>query len=364
MPAILLTGFPGFLGSELIGRLLNRNSEDVEVVCIVQNKFKRLAAERAAAVEREDRKWTGRIRLLEGDITAADLDLGGEYDRLARETREIYHLAAVYDLAVRREIGMRVNVDGTRHVLRFAEKCARLNRFQYVSTCYVSGRYPGTFTENDLEKGQVFNNHYEETKFLAEVEVQKLMGEGLPTTIYRPAIVVGNSETGKTQKYDGPYYLIQWILRQRHYAIVPTIGDTRRFRVNVVPSDFIVDAFAHLSQLPEARNKVYQLCDPDPPTVDQLLDTLAAAADRTLLRVPLPKIVAKGALAHVPGVHRIMRIEPEAIEYFVHPTTYSCDNALRDLAGAQISCPSFGAYAGTLVAFMKSHPDVSSSAMT
>jgi len=120
---------------------------------------------------------------------------------------------------------MKVNVEGTRHMLDFADGCSSLRRFQYVSTCYVSGRYAGIFRETDLSKGQTFNNFYEETKYLAEVEVQEQMRQGLPATIYRPAIVVGDSRTGDTQKYDGPYFAIRWLLRQPGIAIMPVVGD-------------------------------------------------------------------------------------------------------------------------------------------
>lgn len=363
MPAIVLTGFPGFLGSALIERLLDRYPDDTFIACVVQSKFKQMAMQRAAAIEQANSQWVGRIRFHEGDITLPELGLGGKLNKLAKETKEIYHLAAVYDLAVKREVGMRVNVEGTRHTLQFAAQCASLERLHYMSTCYVSGRYAGRFTENDLEKDQKFNNFYEETKYLAEVEVQKFMRNGLPTTIYRPAIVVGDSKTGATQKYDGPYYLIQWILRQPYFAVVPTVGNTGLYRVNLVPSDFILDAIFHLSQLEVSRNRVYQLCDPAPPTVDELLDILEASTARKLVRVPLPKTIAKGALLHIPGVHALMRIEPETIEYFVHAASYSCDNTLGDLTGAGISCPPFAAYADRLVAFMKCHPQISSAAM-
>jgi thioester reductase-like protein len=79
-----------------------------------------------------------------------------------------------------------------------------LRRLHYVSTCYVSGRWAGIFRETDLVKGQRFNNFYEETKYLAEVAVAAARDNGLPTTIYRPSVVGGDSTTGATQKYDGP----------------------------------------------------------------------------------------------------------------------------------------------------------------
>src|SRR5262249_44829249 len=150
------------------------------------------------------------VVLVVGDITAPDLALGGGAP--ARDdVRAIYHLAAVYDLSVARDLAVKVNVDGTRHVLDWAGACPHLERLHYVSTCYVSGRYAGVFTEEDLEKGQTFNNFYEETKWQAEVLVRGRMQSGLRATIYRPSIVVGDSTTGATQKLDGPYYFLRWL---------------------------------------------------------------------------------------------------------------------------------------------------------
>jgi thioester reductase-like protein len=71
-----------------------------------------------------------------------------------------------------------------------------MQNVQYFSTCYVSGRYAGPFSEDDLEVGAPFNNFYEETKHLAEADVRARIAAGLPATIYRPSIVVGDSRTG------------------------------------------------------------------------------------------------------------------------------------------------------------------------
>lgn len=279
------------------------------------------------------------------------------------ETVEIFHLAAVYDLAVGRELAMRVNVDGTRNILDFAAGCPRLSRLQYVSTCYVSGRYPGAFTERDLELGQEFNNFYEETKFLAEVEVRRRMNAGLPATVYRPAIVVGDSTTGATQKYDGPYFVIQWLLRQRQHALMPVVGHPERSRLNVVPRDFVVSAIAFLSGLEKSKGKTYQLCDPSARTVAQMIDILGRATGKDLIKLPLPYKLARSAIALGPGVYRLLRIPAEAIDYFVHPTFYTCENTLTDLEGSDLRCPSFSDYAPRLVRFMREHPEVSATAM-
>ena len=349
MAAIFFTGFPGFLGSELLPRVLARG--DDHALCLVQPKFRALAEQRARELNLGDR-----IRLVDGDLTQP-------LDHIdVNDVREVYHLAAVYDLSVARELGMRVNVTGTQRVLDLAERAPKLERLHYVSTCYVSGRHPGVFTEDDLEQGQRFNNYYEETKQLAEVEVRKRMSR-IPTTVYRPSVVVGDSRSGATQKFDGPYFVMQWLMRQPRIAVLPVVGRPSRYRFNVVPRDFIIRALEHLTGLKDNAGKTYALADPYPLTVDETIDTIAEATGRTVLRIPLTKAIAKGALQYVPGVYRLMRIPPAAVDYFVHPTTYDTTNATRDLASAGIVASSFRDYAPRLVAFARAHPEIGSAAM-
>lgn len=355
MPAVFFTGFPGFLGSELLPRILERGDDDA--LCLVQSKFRLLAEERARAIEAARPALAGRIRIIEGDITRplTGVDAG--------DIREIYHFAAVYDLSVSREAGLRVNVDGTRNVLDLAARAPRLERLHYVSTCYVSGRHPGRFTEDDLEKGQTFNNFYEETKYLAEIEVRKRMQGGLPATIYRPSVVVGDSVTGATQKFDGPYFVIQWLLRQPRYAILPVVGRPRHYNFNMVPRDFVIGAMDYLSARRESIGKTYALADPAPLTVDGTIEAIAAATGRRILRVPLTMALAKAAIEHVPGVYRLMRIPSAAVNYFVHPTRYDTTHATADLAGSGIAAPPVRDYIANLVAFAKAHPEIGSAAM-
>ncbi len=352
--ALFFTGFPGFLGSELLPRVVSR-TDDV-ALCLVQPKFRALAEERARQIELAHPALAGRIRLVEGDLTEA-LD---HVD--ASDVREIYHLAAVYDLSAPREVGLRVNVTGTTRVLDLAERASRLERMHYVSTCYVSGRYPGLFTEADLEKGQVFNNFYEETKQLAEIEVRKRMAR-VPITVYRPSVVVGDSVTGATQKFDGPYFVMQWLMRQPKLAVLPVVGRPSRYRFNVVPRDFIIAAMTYLSGLKANAGTTYALADPHPLTVDETIDTIAEATGRTVVRIPLTKSIAKGALQYVPGLYRLMRIPPAAVDYFTHPTAYDTAHATKDLEGSGISAPSLRTYASNLVNFARRHPEIGSAAM-
>jgi nucleoside-diphosphate-sugar epimerase len=346
MPSLFFTGYPGFLGSELLPRLLRR-SPDATAICLVQPKFAAVARERAQPLGE-------RVRLIEGDVTAP-IDIAPD------DVTEIWHLAAIYDLSVSRDNGMRVNVQGTRNLLDFAARCARLQHFHYVSTCYVSGSFPGVFREDDLERGQSFNNFYEQTKYLAEVEVRGR--SGVPWTIYRPAVIVGDSMTGATQKFDGPYFVMQWLERQPRFAALPVVGRPSRYTFNVVPRDFMVNAIEFISGRGDIVHNCYQLADPAPLTVDETIDVIARAIGRKVLRVPMTKALAKFAIERVPGVYRLMRIPSPAVDYFVHPTTYHTTNADAALAGSGIFVPRLADYAANLVAFAKAHPEIGSAAM-
>ena len=360
MAVVFFTGFPGFLGRELLPRLLKRS--EYRAVCLIQGRYRPQAEQAVAALER-DHGVGERIELVEGDITLTDLGLGARLDELAADTVEVHHLAAVYDLAVGLDLAQRVNVLGTRHVLDFCEKCPKLERLHYVSTCYVSGRYAGAFGEEDLELGQPFNNHYESTKHYAEVAVRERM-DRIPTTIYRPAVVVGDSATGATQKFDGPYFAIRFVLKQPGpLSIMPLVGDPSATRFNVVPRDFVVNAIAALSAREDNVGVCYQLADPAPLTVTELIDTMERETGKKLLKIPLPVGLAKAAVAHVPGVESFFEFPPHVIDYFVHPTHYLTTNASRDLAEAGIACPNLRSYFGKLVDFVRANPTIASDAM-
>lgn len=374
-PNVLFTGFPGFLGSALLRRVLERG--DGPVACLIQPQYRELAAERAeeivAAVGDEETADGGvsgenardpAVHLYEGDITSPGLGLGSALDDpdLLAGVDEVYHLAAVYDLSVDADLAEAVNVRGTERVLDAAERLD-VERFHYVSTCYVSGRYDGVFTADHLREGQSFNNHYEASKHRAEVAVRERLTEGLPTTVYRPSIAVGDSRTGETDKLDGPYNLLRLLLAQpERLAFTFSIPDAAETELNVVPRDYVVDAVAELSGRPDTVGETFQLCDPRPLTVPAFVAAMSDAADRRTVTVPTTKPLAKAAarLLSAAGVG----VEPATIDYFDHPTRYRCPNATEALAGTGVSVPSFESYVDRLVAFARKHPSLGDDPMT
>jgi thioester reductase-like protein len=389
---VLLTGFPGFLGSALLPRLIARG--DGPVACLVQPQYVDRARERASELLNDDSvdgpddgsadspddgsadspdddsadspdgnpsdTTSSQIQVYEGDITEPDLGLGSVRASL-ESVDELYHLAAVYDLAVEQSVGEAVNVRGTEHVLEFARE-ADIDRLHYVSTCYVSGRYEGVFTERHLREGQSFNNYYESTKYRAELRVRAAMADGLPATVYRPAIVVGDSQTGATDKFDGPYNLFRLIDAQPSpLSVVSLVTGAARTELNVVPRDYVVEAIAHLSGRDDTVGETYQLCDPAPPTVPAFVDAVADAMGHRTVTVPVPKTLVRRGMAALQ--RRGIAVEPATVDYFDHPTRYANPTTQRALAGTGLSCPPFAEYVDRLVDYYREHPEVRIDAM-
>ncbi|MEJ2884912.1 SDR family oxidoreductase [Actinomycetospora sp. OC33-EN06] len=219
------------------------------------------------------------------------------------------------------------------------------------------------FAEDDLELGQTFSNHYEHTKHEAERIVAKAREAGMPVTIYRPSVVVGDSRTGETQKYDGPYYALQLIARQGRIAAMPLPGDPSRVQFNLVPSDFVVDAIAALAPHPPAEGRTVALAAPHPPTVLEMCRAFAAHTDKKLRVVPVPTGLSRFAIDHLPGVSALFKLPSSTLDYLTHPTVYdvTASTALLDEVG--VRCPPFAEHVGAMVAFHREHPDVGSAAM-
>jgi nucleoside-diphosphate-sugar epimerase len=323
-----------------------------------------LAAQRAAEIEAAHPHTKDRITLVVGDVTQSDLGLDVVERAKIHDVGEVWHLAAVYDLAVPEAVAIKVNVDGTANVIELCQSLPKLERLQYVSTCYVSGDYAGEFPEDDLDLGQGFLNHYESTKFEAEVLVRRAMRSGLPATIYRPGIVVGDSHTGETQKYDGPYMYATYMSRLPYVALIPGVGDFEVVRAGLVPRDYVIGAMDALSGMEKSLGRTYALTDPNPPTTGEVVSILAEYLNRRPVRIPLPLGLTRAVVAHVPGLERLLGLPAEALDYLATQTTYSTTNAVADLEGTGVTCPPFASYAETLLDYMTSHPEHGSSAMT
>ncbi len=207
---VFVTGFPGFLATRLVRRLA---AEGARFILLTLPQFNGLAQLEAGKIATDTGADANNFRIIEGDITKPDLGLStNELERTRRETTNIFHLAAVYDLAVDSAVAAHVNVEGTLNINNFAKSIENLRRYHYISTCYVAGKREGLIMETELHHDTGFRNHYEETKYLAELEVNTLKAE-LPITIHRLFNEISKAIGGRDSFATVPAGIVYPVLR-------------------------------------------------------------------------------------------------------------------------------------------------------
>ncbi len=348
---IFMTGFPGFIAERLVKRLAAPN---VRFFLLVQKKFIEKARLDIAGFAAETGISKNNFLIVEGDITKKNLGLSQkDSDEIKAQTTDVFHLAAVYDLAVARETGFAVNVEGTKNINEFVKSLPHLRRYNYVSTCYVAGGRTGEILENELEHDAPFRNFYEETKYLAEVSVEHLKKE-VPTTIYRPSVVVGDSETGETAKYDGIYYLINYLKLFPSLFRFVNVGN-KNVRLNLVPVDFVVEGIAALSRDAECVGKTIALADPNPLTTEEVFDAISETmiGKKSVIKPP-PILVEKTLM--LPFTPLMSGLPHSGVPYFFISQTYDTGVADSFLAAHGIACPPFQTYVKNLLAFVEKNP--------
>lgn len=350
---IFLTGFPGFIASRLLRRIAQ---DDWRFIILVQQALREKAAQEIDDLCRRIPRNIRDFRIVSGDITAPNLGLSaGELSIVRAETTHVFHLAAIYDLAVAQSVAMQVNVQGTRHVNELVYKFPKLSHYHYVSTCYVAGKRKGVIRETELQHEAGFRNHYEETKYLAELEVEKLKAD-LPITIHRPAVVCGDSTTGETAKYDGVYYLIHYLLKSPGLLSLLNIGNDE-VRLNLVPVDFVINSLAALADEPKVLGKTLQLADPAPLTTRELFNTISESISGRRALITVPARLVEFTLM-LPPSPKITGLPHYAVPYFFLKQLYDSSEAQQQLGDHRIICPSFASYVDNIVAFAAKHPVV------
>ena len=352
MSVHLVTGFPGFIGRRLVAALLEREQDD-RVIVLVEERMLEAARDAAMALD-----GGPRIEVLAGDITEPRLALGEDrYARLVAETDVVHHLAAIYDLAVPAAVAHRVNVEGTGNVLAFCAAVEGLERLNYVSTAYVSGDRTGVVYEHELDRGQGFKNHYESTKFQAEVWVRSML-DRVPTTIFRPAIVVGDSRTGETAE------VRRSLLRAPLHRRDRGAGDGRR--QHRPRRDAVQRRPGRLHRRRDGRARAARRGDRrDRPSLRPGAAQLVAdvrAADRALRERSGPATGCRHGWSPPPSASRPVRelyggTPAESIRYLNNPVEYDTRRAGELLAASGLRCPRFGEYAPAMVSFFREHED-------
>ena len=358
-----VTGATGFIGRHLLENLLKRRGK---IYALVR---KGSLGKLEALIEKLG-AGKGEIVPIIGDLTKPKLGVTAAQQKLLTgKVKHCFHLAAIYDVEADDEANHLVNVEGTRHALQFAE-AIKAGCFHHVSSIAAAGRYQGVFKEDMFSEAEGLDHPYYRTKHESEGLVRS--DAKIPYRIYRPAIVIGHSQTGEIDKIDGPYYFFRLIKRMREWlpAWMPTVG-IEGARVNVVPVDYVVNAMDHIAHKAGLDGHCFQLVDPEPMRVGELLNTFARAAhapemtmrlDARMFAVIPPMV--RGAVANLPPVKRFtnsllkdLGIPREALKYVNQPTRYDNRETERALRGSKIKLAPLDSYAWRLWDYWERHLD-------
>lgn len=346
----LFTGFPGFIARQIMQELIDQNKVETIYALVLSSQMK-LAIEISQEIMKDSPNVL--IKLVEGDITYPGLDIATEeLETLCREVNTVWHLAAIYDLAVARDTAWKVNVHGTYHVNDFVKTLPNLTRYIYFSTAYVAGTREGLLREDELIRPKAFKNYYEETKFEAEVLVEK-MKSLVPTTIIRPGIVRGHSVSGETIKFDGPYFFINMIDNLRKLPVIPYIGKSQSL-INVVPIDFVIKAVVYCSEDVGAIGKTIHLTDPKPHPVEEVYRQMVWHVTGKWPKGRIPLTLAKMGM-QLKVLRKRLGVEKETLDYLTWNAQFDSTVAKVVLKDSGIRCADFIESLPSMIAFYQLH---------
>ncbi len=358
----LVTGATGFIGRNLVERLLAGGGE---VHAIVRGG----SSERLEAIADH---WTNaeNLHAVKGDLIEPMMGVDPQWIEAHRgKIDHVFHLAAIYDMTASEARNEQLNTGGTAHLLELVE-ALQPGTLHHVSSVAVAGSYQGVFTEQMFDEGQPLPSPYHRTKFESEKLVRQY--SAVPWRIYRPAVVIGDSRTGKIDKVDGPYYFFSAIRRSRKLLpswlplIGPEIGET-----NIVPVDFVADAMVRIAQTEGLDGQAFHLASPQMISSAEALNQFAkaAGAPHMMLRLPAAALsplsgATNSVVRSLPGVTTVAAaildefgIPPQVVEH----TGFSCsfDTTETDavLAGSGIEVPPLADYAQVIWDYWEKHLD-------
>ena len=353
---LLLTGSTGFLGMELLARLLEDTDRRVWAPVRARDDAEAATRLRAtlATLVPDPGMYSERVVAFAADLTQPRLGLAARRrDEIAEHVDEIIHSAASVSFTLPIEEARRVNLDGTRRILDLAELCGDrggLTRFAHVSTAYVAGDHTGEFSEEDHDLGQGFNNSYELSKWEAERMVRE-RGERLPVQIFRPSIVVGDERSGWTASFN----VIYAPLRAYARGALPLIPARRSAPVDIVPVSYVAGSILALADAGPGRT--FQLvAGPESSTVGELIDRTVSHLDGPPIRTVSPAVYRRTVQPLLmrratPAQRRWLERGQVFFPYFATGVRFRADATRAALGPLGVRPPALGDYFERLLDF-------------
>jgi nucleoside-diphosphate-sugar epimerase len=336
---VLITGATGTIGRALLSELLG--GDGGRVFLLLRGRDGLSHDERAAQLLQEAgllHHLGRRVVVVAGDVTERGLGLSERDRALLRGVEVFYHSAACTLLTGGREECERVNLGGTLEALALARELHRhegLRRFVYFSTAYSPGSLQNYHSPEDaLPAVPCPANHYEWSKYESETRVRSAMREGLPATILRPSIVVGDSRTGEVSEFKVIYPFMRLVAA----GLVKVLPARPESSLNLVPIDFVVRAALAICARADSVGRGFHLVARTPTTMAMLLEL----KERRYPETPAVKLVPPEEFS-LDGMTALERAALEGMKPFLgylhYDLTFDTRNTEAFLEGTGVSWP-------------------------
>ena len=278
--AIFLTGSTGYLGSYLAAGLFTGYKDRLNL--LVRAKTEPEARERlwqSLQLHFEFPEFlvylNGRVRIFRGDLTGERFGLNDdEYHALVDTTESIVHCAASLNRKSEKQC-LNVNLRGSLEVIQLARRAQNRNglrRYSHVSTVAVAGKRQNEVVteDNSIDWSRSDYDPYARTKKFSEHMVHQLLPD-VPHTIFRPAIVMGDSRRPETTQFD----MVRAFDMLARLPVLPLRPDDK---IDIVPANYVGAAIVKIHQMEKPNYGIYHLSSgTGSQSYKEITDTLAAA---------------------------------------------------------------------------------------
>jgi thioester reductase-like protein len=241
MAYCLLTGATGILGRYLLKDCL---LAAIPLAVLIRSSKRETARQRLEALMQY---WEGRLGralprpvVLEGDLRAADVGLAPQDVRwISRHCDTLLHSAAsmTFHADGPDSEPFQTNIGGTRNLLAMCRETG-IRKMHHVSTAYVCGLRQGLIREDEIDVGQQLGNDYERSKLQAE-KLARAAGFLDSLTVYRPASIIGDSQSGYTTNFHGFYMPLQLVYAMIRSLAGKGMGEQQSFLETVARARFM-----------------------------------------------------------------------------------------------------------------------------
>lgn len=360
MKCVLITGATGTIGIELVPLFLE--SEDWEMRLVIrakseshlQERFDRLIA--YWGLKPGDPNTTERIKVFAGDVCEPRLGLdAAAYRQLGHEVTHVIHSAGNVKLNQSTEEATDHAVGSVSNVIEFVAMCQDHQHFQkldVVSTIGVAGRMQGLIPERPITEPREYHNTYEAAKAKAEDLLFEKLADGVPLTVHRPSMVVGDAKTGRVAHFQVFYYLCDFLAGKKSRGIIFDPGEAM---LDIIPVDYVARAIRIAAGDPDTVGRIFHLCS-GPQRSIRLDDLIRHTRDLTEVggtRLPklrrLPQTFFRRLLPYAERLswgttRRVLAGLPYFLAYLDETQSFAIDQTEAYFAGRGLTVPAVNEY--------------------